>query len=98
MSNNLNVLRKIAKDLKNINEDDICEKIILAIAMETNAKDAKPELSYSYICRDLNKRNNKDLKEFQDCFKKSFDEAFINGLENPEEVALMQSIQEVGYE
>ena len=98
MINELKTLRKIAKDLKNLGEDDICNKISLAISMETNAKDAKPELSYSYICRELNKKDVNALKVFQNCFKRSFDEAFLEGLENPEEIALIQAIQEVDYE
>ena len=98
MINELKTLRKIAKDLKILGEDDICNKISLAISMETNAKDAKPELSYSYICRDLNKKDPETLKVFQSCFKEIFDKAFLEGFDNPEEIALMQAIQEVGYE
>ncbi len=60
-----------------------------------NAEDI--ELSYSAIMRDLNKNNKDDIERFRSIFKKTFDEANIEGLENADKIALMAAIKGIDY-
>jgi hypothetical protein len=55
------------------------------------------ELSYSAIMRDLNKNNKDDIERFRSIFKKTFDEANIEGLENADKIALMAAIKGIDY-
>lgn len=55
------------------------------------------ELSYSAIMRDLNKNNKDDIDQFRRVFKKTFDEANIEGLENADKIALMSAIKAINY-
>ena len=96
--NYLTVLKKLAQDFRLYGEDEICNKLVFAISSETNAQDAKPDLSYSFICRELRKDDPEKLKEFQVAFKKAFDEAFLAGMKNIDDVALLQAIKEINLE
>ena len=60
-----------------------------------NAEDI--ELSYSAIMRDLNKNNKDDIEKFRLVFKKTFDEANIEGLEEPERIALIAAMKGINY-
>lgn len=92
-------LRRLAKDFRLVGEDKLCEKILLALADITEASDVKADLSYSFIMRELRKSNNKDrVKEFQTAYKRAFDDAFLSGVDNLDEVALIQAIQEIDLE
>lgn len=94
-ANHLSDLRKLAKDLRIHGLDDVCDKVVLAIFAETNARDARPDLSYSFIVRQLRKLDPERAREFQESFKKAFDEAFLSGIDNVDDAALMQTIQEI---
>lgn len=94
-SNYISDLRKLAKDLRIHGLDDVCDKVVLAIFAETNARDARPDLSYSFIVRQLRKLDPERAREFQESFKKAFDEAFLSGIDNVDDAALMQTIQEI---
>lgn len=94
-SNHLSDLRKLAKDLRVHGLDDVCDNVVLAIFAETNAMDARPDLSYSFIMRQLRKLDPDRAREFQEHFKKAFDEAFLTGIDNVDDAALMQTIQEI---
>jgi hypothetical protein len=59
---------------------------------------AQEELSYSAIMRDLNKNNKDELELFMKQFKKSFDEAIIEDLENPDKIALISAMKAINYE
>lgn len=59
---------------------------------------AQKELSYSYIMRDLNKHNKDKLETFMKVFKKTFDEANLENLENADKIALMSAIKAIDYE
>lgn len=93
--NYLSDLRKLAKDLRVHGLDDVCDNVVLAIFAETNAMDARPDLSYSFIMRQLRKLDPDRAREFQEHFKKAFDEAFLTGIDNVDDAALMQTIQEI---
>ncbi len=54
----------------------------------------KEPASYSSIMRSLHKKDNKELTaKFQKDFKKAFDDAVINDLENPDKIALMAAMK-----
>ena len=96
--NYLSILRKLAKEFRFQGENEICNKIVFAISSEINAQDAKPDLSYSYVCRELRKSNPEKLKEFQIAFKKAFDEAFLARMDNIDDVAMLQAVKEIDLE
>lgn len=58
---------------------------------------AQDELSYSAIMRDLNKNNKKDLEKFMSIFKKSFDQANLEDLENADKIALLSAMKAIDY-
>lgn len=88
-----NELISLAKRMKLLGKEDLCQKIKLSIAKETKTNSDKSDLSYSYICRELRKNDKDKLKEVQKEFKKVFDDAFLEGLENPQEIALLHIIK-----
>lgn len=88
-------LRRLAKDLRLAGEAAVCNKVLLALADLTEATDVRADLSYSFIMRKLRKENEDRAKEFQAAYKKAFDEAFLAGLDNLDEVALVQTMQEI---
>ena len=53
--------------------------------------------TYSSIMRDLNKNDKNKRKSFMQEFKLAFDSAINEGVENPEQVALMQAKQKTNY-
>jgi predicted transcriptional regulator len=55
------------------------------------------ELSYSAIMRDLNKNHKNDIEQFRIVFKKTFDEANINNLENADKIALIAAMKAIDY-
>ena len=68
------------------------------MANETGLENINPDITYSSAMRDL-RHNQKDLVEpFMIFFKKAFDEAVLNDLEDPDRIALLQAIKETGYE
>lgn len=91
----LSTLRKLAKDLRLQGMDEVCDKIVLAISSVTNAMDAKPDLSYSFVLRKLRRFDSDRARKFQIAFKKAFDEAFLESLSNPDDAAMLQAIQEI---
>jgi hypothetical protein len=95
---NLFILKKLAKEFRIQGENEICNKIVFAISSEINAQDARPDLSYSFVCRELRKTDLEKLREFQIAFKKAFDEAFLAGLDNIDDVAMLQAVKETNLE
>lgn len=91
----LSTLRRLAKELRMQGADEVCDKIVLAISSITNAMDAKPDLSYSFVLRKLRNINSERVRKFQIAFKRAFDEAFLDGLSNPDDAAMLQAIQEI---
>ena len=58
---------------------------------------AQEEPSYSAIMRDLNKNNKEKLELFMQSFKKAFDEANLDNLENADKIALMTAMKAINY-
>jgi hypothetical protein len=55
-------------------------------------------VGYSTVMRML-RTNHKDLvKPFMMCFKKAYDNAWLEGLDNPAELALMEALKRIGVE
>lgn len=93
----LDSLRKLAKQFRLSGDKDLCEKILIVIAGESGLESTRADLTYSSVMRDLNNGDKKRRLNFMKKFKETFDEAFDDGLENPEEIALLAAIKEIGY-
>jgi site-specific recombinase len=90
----LKFLRNLAKDANLHKNEKIKSTALYAIAELTGDLNTKADLSYSSIMRDL-KDKPEERKLFMETFKKAFDDAFINELDNPEEIALFAAMKEM---
>lgn len=88
---------KLAKKLRDQGKHELCDELISAFASSSkHSVIPRPDLSYSFIMRNLRKsEDEKRAKEFQKAFKEAYDEAFIEGLENIDDVALLQAIKTI---
>lgn len=84
---NLYSSNKIVNSFNNLNDAEF--------NLLKNAEEV--ELSYSAIMRDLNKNHKDDVEKFMKVFKKSFDEANINGLEDADKIALISALKAISY-
>jgi hypothetical protein len=91
-------LRVLASDFKEFGSDSLTDKILCALAAITGAEEPRPDISYTYVMRDLRKKDKESAKKFQIIFKDIFEEALDNGIENPEKVALMEALQQIDFE
>jgi len=96
--NNLNQLRKISQDLNILGDIGLCEKIKIVIANETGGDNINPDLTYSSVMRDLRHNHKEQVNRFMVAFKNTFDEAVLEELEDPDRIALMAALKEIGYE
>ncbi len=57
-------------------------------------------LTYSSTMRYLNKYHKDKVDEFRKCFKEAFDSGYIEGIDEIENIALMQALKEceINYE
>lgn len=97
---NSNFIKKISNDEYIVYSSDgfkikNCDSLVEAEDILVYAKEV--ELSYSAIMRELNKNNKEDIEQFRRVFKKTFDEANIEGLENADKIALMTAIKSINY-
>lgn len=95
--NNINKLRKVAKTLRDIGEHNLCNKILIVLAQETGLENTQADLSYSFVMRKLRKGDKDRLKTFMQVFKNTFDEAYDDDIENPEEPALLAALKAIDY-
>ena len=59
-------------------------------------KSASEDKSYSSIMRELNKSDDRGaIYEFQSTYKDAFDDALLNGIENPEDEALQKALEKI---
>lgn len=58
-------------------------------------KEAHDEPTYSAVLRKLRKEKPGQVNSFMKAFKKAFDAAMQEGVENPDKVALMESFYEI---
>jgi hypothetical protein len=94
----INKLRRLCKDMKLADEDELADKLLCALAALTGSENPKAHLSYSYCLRYLRNNHPDRVREFQIMFKKAFDDALDEDLENPENIALTSAIKDIGIE
>lgn len=95
-NNDIGRLRELAKQFKYANNTDLCKKILLIISAKTGTSNPRSDLSYSYIMREI-KNDKEKLNEFMTVFKNTFDDAYENDLESPEEIALMTAMKAINF-
>ncbi len=88
-------LKKIAQDLREAGETDLADGVCCVFAALTGEKKPKIDLTYSAACREIRKKQPNKLKPFQKLFKQKFDEALIEGLDDPEDSALMECLNKM---
>jgi len=91
-------LRRLAKDCRLEGNDRLATRALIALAKETGSPTPRSDLSYSYIMRELRKEDPDKLHKFMVVFKKAFDKAYVEELEDPDNIALMEALQAVDYE
>lgn len=90
--------RKLARLYRMSGRQDLADKVLILIAKETDGVTPKSDLSYSAIMRDLHKDDTDKMLVFMKAFKEAFDEAYIEGEDDPDKTALMQARGEADYE
>lgn len=95
---NRNYLSKLSKKLSE-KGDKKSSDVVVSILRNNGGQDPLSNLTYSFIVRELRLKGEEDIaKQFQEKFKKAFDEAFLEELENPEEIALMEAMNKVKFD
>ena len=96
----MNVSRELAevcKNLRMLGDNELAEEALCAYAALTDTEDPHVDLSYSYIMRKLRKGDKDRCRQFQEVFKKSFDEGLFEGLEDPVNIALMAALESIDF-
>jgi len=92
----ITVLASVCKDLRMLDEN-LADKALCAYAAVTDEEFPQVDLSYSYIMRKLRKDDAERCKKFQKVFKKTFDAALYNELENPDIIALTIALKAIDF-
>lgn len=90
-------LSQICKDLKLLGNKELTNKALLVYASVTNTESPRVDLSYSYVMRQLRKGDNKRRLKFQKAFKKAFDEALLEDVEDAAAIALMVGLKSIDF-
>jgi hypothetical protein len=90
-------LAAICKDLRVIGEVKLTQDALHVFSALTNTDNLRPDLSYSYIMRELRKGDDKRRLKFQQSFKEAFDNALYEDLEEPAEIALTVAIKAIDF-
>lgn len=90
-------LSQICKDLKLLGNKELTNKALLVYASVTNTESPRVDLSYSYVMRQLRKGDNKRRLKFQKAFKKAFDEALLEDVEDAAAIALMVGLKYIDF-
>jgi hypothetical protein len=96
----MNIERELAyicKDLRLLGENNLTDQALCAYAAITDTEKPRSDLSYSYIMRKLRKGDSDIRLKFQKSFKKAFDNALYEDIDNPVEIALMVAIKEIDF-
>lgn len=88
-------LKKLAQEFRLANDTELANKFLLVISAVTGSENPKSDLSYSFIMRGLRRNKSDKLSQFMKEYKKAFDEAYIEEIEDLEEAALMQAMQKI---
>jgi len=90
-------LAALCKDLRMLGNDRLTKKMLMAYAAATDTENPRVDLSYSYIMRKLRKGDDERRLTFQKEFKNAFDEALIEDIDDPAEVALTVAMKAIDY-
>jgi len=91
-------IRKSIRLLSEAGEQAMVSDLLCALAALTDTEMPRADLTYSSTMRELRQHHDGSVKNFQIAFKDAFEEALDAGLDCPEQVALMQSLQELDVE
>lgn len=94
----INELRSICKNLKAANEDILADKVLFVIGALTDSETPRSDLSYSYVMRKLRKDHKDKVREFQTTFKKAFEDALDEDLDEPDNIALLAALKAIDIE
>jgi hypothetical protein len=92
------VLSSVCKDLKLLGDDILVDKLLCIFSAVTDIEHPRIDLSLSYVLRDLRKNNKDKVPLFLKTFTDTFNEAIINNVEDPENIALMSAMKRIDYE
>lgn len=90
-------IKNLCKKLKIAGEHEIADKLLLAYAALGDTESPRVDLSYSYVMRELRKKDKGNVRKFQTVFRDSFYEALDQGLEDAEEIALMSALKAIDW-
>ena len=90
-------LASICKELRLLGERDLAKKALCAYAAITDSEKPHVDLSYTYVMRELRKKDDDKRKVFQKSFKEAFDKALYADIDEPAEIALMAAIKASGF-
>jgi hypothetical protein len=90
-------LASICKDIRLLGDNKLTNDAICAYAALTDTENPRPDLSYSYIIRKLRKGDDDRRLKFQKAFKKAFDSALYEDVEDPDAVALMVAMKAIDF-
>ena len=93
---NIEVLKSLAKEARANDKIKLADSFIKKIADITGNVEENADLSYSAIMREI-KDDKEKRKTFMVAFKKAFDAAVLNGIDNPDQIALFQAIKDTDY-
>ena len=94
----LESLKKFAAKAKEIGDTEAFESIKKALKRDFDYDNINLGISYSQVMRKLNKDNDKErLENFMKCFKETFDQADNESLDEPDKVALIESLQAIKW-
>src|SRR5690606_20011661 len=91
-------IRKSIILLSEAGERALASDLLCALAALTDTEMPRADLTYSSVMRDLRQNNKDSVRKFQVTFKNAFEEAIDEELDNPEQIALMQALQEINVE
>ena len=91
-------LKKTIRKLADAGETELVSDLLCAYAALTDSEMPRPDLTYSSVMRTLRKEHPDKVKEFLKEFKKNFDKAVLEGLDNVEELALLEAIKKIKVE
>ncbi len=88
-------LIKLCQDLKLAGEDEMADKLCCALSALAGNKQPRYDLSYSYVMRFLRKEHADLVPKFQETFSKAFYQALEDELEDPDQLALLESLKHI---
>lgn len=91
-------LQEVCRQLKSVGEDELVDRVLCAYAAVTGSESPRVDLSYSYVMRKLRNTAPDQVRSFQVAFKRAFDDALDQDLDEPANIALTSALKETGVE